>query len=190
MSTWSRQKTNNCRQTNAQKTEDRAARTPLKPGMNTGGPGKQFLVHYWHMYYLVWISLILIRKLLCCLSLSTTGAIVAVIIWSLDQQLPAQSVTITTKIVSSNPIHGEVYSIQHYVIKVCPWLATGQQFPPSTPVSSTNKIDRHDTTEILLKATLNTKNQTKPINCIFIRIVFLPIGNLRWHPEKLIMNYK
>jgi hypothetical protein len=117
MSTWSRQKTNNCRQTNAQKTEDRAARTPLKPGMNTGGPGKQFLVHYWHMYYLVWISLILIRKLLCCLSLSTTGAIVAVIIWSLDQQLPAQSVTITTKIVSSNPIHGEVYSRQHYVIK-------------------------------------------------------------------------
>ena len=28
-----------------------------------------------------------------------------------------QSVPITTKVVSSNPIHGEVYSIQHYVIK-------------------------------------------------------------------------
>jgi hypothetical protein len=28
-----------------------------------------------------------------------------------------QSVTITTKVVSSNPIHGEVYSIQHYVMK-------------------------------------------------------------------------
>ena len=28
-----------------------------------------------------------------------------------------QSVPITTKAVSSNPIHGEVYSIQHYVIK-------------------------------------------------------------------------
>jgi len=25
---------------------------------------------------------------------------------------------ITTKVVSSNPIHGEVYSIQHYVIKL------------------------------------------------------------------------
>jgi hypothetical protein len=25
--------------------------------------------------------------------------------------------TITTKVVSSNPAHGEVYSIQHYVIK-------------------------------------------------------------------------
>jgi hypothetical protein len=28
-----------------------------------------------------------------------------------------QSVTITTKVVSSTPVHGEVYSIQHYVIK-------------------------------------------------------------------------
>ena len=28
-----------------------------------------------------------------------------------------QSVPITTKVVSSNPIYGEVYSIQHYVIK-------------------------------------------------------------------------
>ena len=28
-----------------------------------------------------------------------------------------QSVPITTNVVSSNPIHGEVYLIQHYVIK-------------------------------------------------------------------------
>ena len=28
-----------------------------------------------------------------------------------------ESVPITTKVVSSNPVHGEVYSIQHYVIK-------------------------------------------------------------------------
>ena len=32
-------------------------------------------------------------------------------------QLPLQSVAITTNVVSSNTIHGEVYSIQHYVIK-------------------------------------------------------------------------
>ena len=32
-------------------------------------------------------------------------------------QLPVQSVPTTTKVVSSNPVHGEVYSIQHYVIK-------------------------------------------------------------------------
>ena len=32
-------------------------------------------------------------------------------------QLPVQSVSITTNVVSSNPVHGEVDSIQHYVIK-------------------------------------------------------------------------
>jgi hypothetical protein len=45
------------------------------------------------------------------------GAVVVAIIWCLDLQLPVQSVSITTKIVSSNPVHGEVYSIPHYGIK-------------------------------------------------------------------------
>jgi hypothetical protein len=40
--------------------------------------------------------------------------------------------------------------------KVCKWLATGQWFSPATPVSSINKTDRHDITEILLKVALNT----------------------------------
>jgi hypothetical protein len=35
--------------------------------------------------------------------------------------------------------------------KVCQWLATGRWFSPGTLVSSTNKTDRHDITEILLK---------------------------------------
>ena len=39
------------------------------------------------------------------------------IVWWLDLQLLMQSVTITTKDVRSNPAHGEVYSIQHYVPK-------------------------------------------------------------------------
>jgi hypothetical protein len=33
-------------------------------------------------------------------------------------QLPVQSVYITTKAVSSNPVHCELYSMQHYMI-VC-----------------------------------------------------------------------
>ena len=41
--------------------------------------------------------------------------------------------------------------------KVCQWLATGRLF---SPVSSTNKTDRHDITEILLKVALNTIKQT------------------------------
>ena len=44
------------------------------------------------------------------------GAGMVVIIWQLYLQLPVQSVPITTNIVSSNSIHGEVYSI-HYVMK-------------------------------------------------------------------------
>ena len=34
----------------------------------------------------------------------------------LDLQLPVESVPMITKVVSSNPVHGEVYSIQHCVI--------------------------------------------------------------------------
>ena len=44
---------------------------------------------------------------------------------------------------------------------VCQWLATGQWFSLVPPVSSTNKIDHHDITEILLKVVLNYIKQTK-----------------------------
>jgi hypothetical protein len=39
-------------------------------------------------------------------------------------------------------------------------LAIGQWFSPGTAVSSTNKTDCHDITEILLKVALNTINLT------------------------------
>ena len=59
--------------------------------------------------------------------------------------------------VSSNSVHGEVYSIQHYMIRfVSDLIATGEWFSPCTPVSPTNKTDRHDIAEILLKMPLNT----------------------------------
>ena len=61
-----------------------------------------------------------------------------------------QSVPITTKVVSSNLAHGEVYSIQHYVIMFVGYLS------PGTPVSTPIEIDPHDITEILLKVALNT----------------------------------
>jgi hypothetical protein len=47
--------------------------------------------------------------------------------------------------------------------KVCQWLPTGRWFSPGSPVSSTNKTDRHDIAEILLKVTLNTIKQTTNI---------------------------
>jgi hypothetical protein len=40
--------------------------------------------------------------------------------------------------------------------KVCQWLAAGRWFSLGTPVSSTNKTDCHNVTEILLKVALNT----------------------------------
>jgi hypothetical protein len=40
--------------------------------------------------------------------------------------------------------------------KVFQWRATGRWFSPGPPVSPTNKTDRQDITEILLKVTLNT----------------------------------
>jgi hypothetical protein len=45
-----------------------------------------------------------------------------VIVWQLDLQLPMQSVHITTNAASSNLDQFEVYSIQHYVIKLVRFL--------------------------------------------------------------------
>jgi hypothetical protein len=40
---------------------------------------------------------------------STIEAVMFVIVWWLDLQLPVQSVHIISNVVSSNPTHGEVY---------------------------------------------------------------------------------
>jgi len=47
-----------------------------------------------------------------------TGVVIIDIAWYLDLQLPIQLVQITTDVVSS----GDVYSIQHYVIKFVSYL--------------------------------------------------------------------
>ena len=51
--------------------------------------------------------------------------------------------------------------------KVCQWFVTGRWFSPSIPVSSSNKTNRYNITEILLKVALNTINKTEPLTeCI------------------------
>ena len=66
-----------------------------------------------------------------------------IIVWWLDLQLPMQSVSITTKVVSLNPRSGEVYSMQHYVIKfVSDLLQVGGflhvlWFPPPIKLTAT-----------------------------------------------------
>ena len=47
--------------------------------------------------------------------------------------------------------------------KVFQWISTGRWFFQGTQVSSTNKTDRHDITEILLKVALNTINHKPTI---------------------------
>ena len=71
------------------------------------------------------------------------------------------------KAVSSNPVHGEVISKQHNVIKFVSDLLTGQLFSPGTPVSSTNKTARHDITETFLEVAFNTITLTPNLVLIF-----------------------
>ena len=73
---------------------------------------------------------------------------------------------------SSNPVHGEMYSTQRYVIKFASDLRQVSGFLRVLLISSTNKTDRHDIAEILLKVALNTK-PTKPIK------IKLPVSNSR-----------
>jgi hypothetical protein len=85
-----------------------------------------------------------------------------------------QSVPITIKVVSSNPVHGKVYLIQHYVIKFVSDLRQVSgflrvlRFPP--PIKLTN----HDITEILLKVALHTINQST----IIITVLFVLIDEI------------
>ena len=60
--------------------------------------------------------------------------------------------------------------------KVCQWLAAGRWFSLGTLVSSTNKTDCHDITEILLKVVLNTIPPTSnPREYLFTHV---PLGSL------------
>ena len=79
----------------------------------------------------------------------------------MDLQLPVQSVPITTKGVTLNPVRGEVDSDATLCDKVCQWLATGWWFSLGILVSSTNKIRppwyNWNIVESGIKQLLNTK---------------------------------
>ena len=102
----------------------------------------------------------------------------------MDLQLPIQSVPITTMVVSLNHAHGEVYLIQHYVIKYVSDLRQVSGYLEGTPVSSTNKGDRHNIIEILLSGVKhhNPPTNEMPISCIAFGIkysyYFLEFENL------------
>ena len=76
--------------------------------------------------------------------------------WIYNYNVPMQSVPSTTKVVKYEPRSWRGILDTTLSDKFCQWLATGWWFSPGMPVSSTNKTDRHDLTEILLKVALNT----------------------------------
>jgi hypothetical protein len=86
---------------------------------------------------------------------------VVVIIWRLGLQLPVQS----------RSGRGVLNTSLSHCDQVCQGLATGRWFSQGNPVSSTNKTDRHDIAEIMLKVALNTITITRTLNirCLFDR---------------------
>ena len=76
----------------------------------------------------------------------------------------AISASIIIDVVSSNPT--QAGCTRHYIMwKICPLLAVGRWFSPGTLVSSTNKTDHYDITEILLKVALNTITHPLKLEC-------------------------
>ena len=57
-------------------------------------------------------------------------------------------------------VDNDINTPQHYVIKFVSDLRQAGIFFPTNPASSTNKTDRHDIAEMLMKVALNTINHT------------------------------
>ena len=53
------------------------------------------------------------------------------------------------------------------------WLTAGRWFSPGTQISSTNKTDHHNITEILLKVALNTINPHHSTRSVFLHVFWL-----------------
>ena len=58
---------------------------------------------------------------------------------------------------------------------VCQWLATGRWFSPGPPMPPTNKTERHDITEIVLKVAINTIKQTNTCSIRFAMHVYMVV---------------
>ena len=86
---------------------------------------------------------------------------------------------ITTKVVSSNPAHGDG-GCTRYNIMWCSLSVPCRRsvvFSMGTPVSSSNKTDCHDINEILLKVVLNTIIpflSTMYVYCVFLAMLKSP----------------
>jgi hypothetical protein len=75
---------------------------------------------------------------------------------SLDLQLPVQSVPITTKVVSLNPVHCEVYWIKLYVIKFVSDLRQDGGVVIGTDCTGSCKSNHHTITTMMVPSDLDT----------------------------------
>ena len=91
---------------------------------------------------------------------------------------------ISTKVVSSYLVHGDVYSIKYYVIKLVSDLRQVGGFLRILPVSSTHKTDTHDIAEMLLNVALNTKTLTLLEACGQMLITLTSLISLTSRPVK------
>jgi hypothetical protein len=110
----------------------------------------------WYLEMVYWIITDLLP--VTCLKLiqleTQLGAIVVLIEWQLDLQLHLYLYAISAYIDHHKSCESECHSLMTTLCdKVCQWLCLW--FFWGTPVSSTNKTDRHYITEILLKVMLN-----------------------------------
>ena len=80
-----------------------------------------------------------------------------------------QSVPITTNFASSN-LHQARCTWYNNIDKVGQWRTTGRWFSPCTPVSSINKTDRHEITQILLK-----HHKPPPFLTMYLWLFFLSV---------------
>ena len=58
-------------------------------------------------------------------------------------------------------------------------IKAGRWFFPVTPVSSTNKTDHHDITDILLKVALTTITLTSTLKCMIVKVLLFVGTNFR-----------
>ena len=103
-----------------------------------------------------------------------------VVVWKLDLQIPICNQCLSSLTLWVQTRSGEVYSIQHCVIKFVSDLRQVGGFLRVLPISSTNKTDHHDITEILCAP--HTKYPKFFRASLCMAQLFLSAPPLTWNP--------
>ena len=133
---------------------------------------------YWDSRFYVHLNLLNVCYIVCSLYWDSRyivyysvswGAFAALIVWRLDFNYLCKQCLSPLMLWVRLPFRARCTTLCD---KVSHWLATGRWFSPDNPVSSTNKTDRHDIKEIVLKVALNIIQHTNIIQLpVFIKIV-------------------